>query len=76
MCLDQVKVGEEVLIVEIPDALAKTQFIRFGIGERSTVVCHSKIPLGPVILRKNRQEIAVGKQLARTIKVERRARNG
>ncbi|HZD60386.1 MAG TPA: FeoA family protein [Anaerolineae bacterium] len=71
MCLDQIKAGEEVVIKEILDNAAKTQFIRFGIGEGSTVVCHSKIPFGPVILKKNRQEIAVGRELARTITVER-----
>jgi len=71
MCLDQIRTGEEVTIKEIPDSMAKTQFIRFGIGEGSTVVCHSKIPFGPVVLRKNRQEIAVGRELARTITVER-----
>jgi Fe2+ transport system protein FeoA len=74
MCLDQIRTGEEVVIKEIPDSLAKTQFIRFGIGEGSTVVCHSKVPFGPVVLKKNRQEIAVGRNLAKTITVERRPR--
>lgn len=73
MCLDQIRTGEEVIIKEIPDSMAKTQFIRFGIGEGSKVVCHSKIPFGPVVLRKNRQEIAIGRELARTITVERRS---
>lgn len=73
MCLDQIRTGEEVIIREIPDSAAKTQFIRFGIGEGSTVICHSKIPFGPVVLRKNRQEIAIGRKLARTITVERRS---
>ncbi|MHB8842972.1 MAG: FeoA family protein [Candidatus Aquicultor sp.] len=76
MCLDQVKTGDEIIIKEIPDSMAKTQFIRFGIGEGSTVVCHTKIPFGPVVLRKNRQEIAVGRELARTIRVERRDNGG
>lgn len=71
MCLDQIRAGEEVIIKEIPDDQAKTQFIRFGIGEGSTVTCHSKIPFGPVVLKKNRQEIAIGRELARTITVER-----
>lgn len=76
MCLDQVKTGDEIIIKEIPDSMVKTQFIRFGIGEGSTVICHTKIPFGPVVLRKNRQEIAVGRELARTISVERRSRHG
>ncbi|MDI6715511.1 MAG: FeoA family protein [Actinomycetota bacterium] len=73
MCLDQVKAGEEVVIKKIPDSMAKTQFIRFGIGEGSTVICHSKIPFGPVVLRKNHQEIAIGRELARKIVVERKS---
>ncbi|MBE0447330.1 MAG: ferrous iron transport protein A [Actinobacteria bacterium] len=76
MCLDQVKIGERVIIKEILDGTAKTQFIRFGIGEGSTVTCHSKIPFGPVVLRKNRQEIAIGRELARTITVERSDHGG
>ncbi|HEY3375265.1 MAG TPA: FeoA family protein [Candidatus Aquicultor sp.] len=75
MCLDQIKTGEEVIITEIPEGTAKTQLIRFGIGEGSAVICHSKIPFGPVVLRKNRQEIAVGRALARTITV-RKSNNG
>lgn len=76
MSLDQIKTGEEFVIKEIQDSMAKTQFIRFGIGEGSTVICHGKIPFGPVILRKNRQEIAVGRDLARMIVVERRNGRG
>ena len=71
MCLDQIRTGEEVIIKEIPDTMAKTQFIRFGIGEGSSVICHTKIPFGPVVLRKNRQEIAIGRELAKIITVER-----
>lgn len=72
MCLDQIRIGEEVTITAIPDSMAKTQFIRFGIGEGSTVVCQSKVPFGPVVLKKNRQEIAVGRALAKTIVCERK----
>lgn len=71
LSLDQVKPGEEVVIEEIPDHMAKTQFIRFGIGEGSTAVCHGKIPMGPIVVRKNRQEIAIGRELARRIRVRR-----
>ena len=73
MSLDKVKKGDEVKILNIPNSAAKEQFIRFGIGEGSVVVCQSKIPFGPIILRKSRQEIAVGRELARTIAVERSA---
>lgn len=73
MSLDKVKKGDAIKILLIPSKSAKEQFIRFGIGEGSVVVCQSKIPFGPIILKKNRQEIAVGRELARTIVVERRA---
>jgi Fe2+ transport system protein FeoA len=72
MSLDKVRKGDSVKIVNIPNRSAKEQFIRFGISEGSTVICQSKIPFGPIILKKNRQEIAVGRDLARTIIVERR----
>jgi len=69
MHLAQVKPGQEVQIVGIPDEAIRSQLIRFGISEGSRVTCDVKLPFGPVVLRHNRQEIAVGRQLARTIRV-------
>ncbi|MEW6428873.1 MAG: ferrous iron transport protein A [Thermodesulfobacteriota bacterium] len=69
MCLTDVKRGETVTIISIDDDQVRTQFIRFGIGEGSSVRCLEKIPFGPFMLRHNRQEIAVGREVAEKIQV-------
>ncbi len=70
MKLSQVKKGQVVKIARIPNEQVRSQAIRFGIGEGSVVVCEEIIPAGPVILRKNRQEIAVGRGLAEEITIQ------
>lgn len=66
-CLTGIKKGQTVGIVRIADEKIRTQFIRFGIGEGSRVKCLEKIPFGPMMLCHNRQEIAVGREVARSI---------
>ncbi len=75
MCLSKVKRGQVVQIVKITDADTRTQFIRFGIGEGSRVRCLEKVPFGPFMLRHNRQEIAVGYEVAKTIFVKEEGRS-
>jgi ferrous iron transport protein A len=70
MTLDQARKGSEVQIVAIPDGLSRSQLIRMGIAEGTRVTCHERLPLGPIVLRCKRQEIAIGRQLARTIVVK------
>ncbi len=70
MTLDQARRGSEVRIISIGDPQHRSQLVRLGISEGSRVICQEKLPMGPVILRCNRQEIAVGRQLARDISVE------
>jgi len=69
MTLDMVKRGQTVRIVDILDNQVKSQAIRFGIFEGQTVVCTQVVPAGPVIIRKNTQEIALGRGLAQQIEV-------
>ncbi|MGE5589404.1 MAG: FeoA family protein [Bacillota bacterium] len=69
MNLAETKTGDTVRILSIPDPTTRAQIIRFGITEGDVVVCHEVIPGGPVVLRKNRQEIAVGRRLAETISI-------
>lgn len=73
-CLTEIKKGQTVGIVRISDESIRTQFIRFGIGEGSQVRCLEKIPFGPLMLCHNRQEIAVGQEVARSIFVNEGAR--
>lgn len=70
MTLDMVKRGQRVVIRQIDSPEVKTQIIRFGLGEGESAICQEKLPSGPIVLRKNRQEIAIGRNLARAITVE------
>ncbi|MEW6458370.1 MAG: ferrous iron transport protein A [Bacillota bacterium] len=70
MTLDRVKRGQSMTITNIPDALVRAQAIRFGIAEGETVFCEEVVPSGPIIISKNRQEIALGRGLARQIAVD------
>jgi len=69
MCLSEVRKGEEVNVLEILDEMIRIQLIRFGIGEGTRLKCMEKIPFGPFMLRYNRQEIAIGREVARKIRV-------
>ena len=70
MTLDMAKRGSEMEILSIADPHSRSMLMRMGICEGSKVVCHEKLPLGPVVLRSKRQEIAVGRQLAKRITVK------
>lgn len=67
--LDMAKRGQIVKIIDIQDTQVKAQAIRFGLFEGETVVCTEVVPAGPVIIRKNTQEIALGRGLAKQIKI-------
>lgn len=71
--LDQARKGDRLLIQAIPDATVRVQVLRFGLSIGSVVTCQSVMPGGPVVLRRGMQEIAIGRELARTIQVERQA---
>ncbi|MDW7674990.1 MAG: ferrous iron transport protein A [Bacillota bacterium] len=70
MTLDKSKKGMLVKILDIPDQLVRAQIIRFGITAGATVTCEEIVPGGPVIVSRNRQEIAIGRSLASQIKIE------
>ncbi|GAB6100216.1 ferrous iron transport protein A [Halanaerocella petrolearia] len=69
MTLAEVKRGEQFQITSIPDRDVRAQTLRFGISEGAEVACAEKIPGGPVILKRNLQEIAIGRKLAEKIEV-------
>jgi ferrous iron transport protein A len=68
--LSEIKQGSIVTIVSLPDGVLKSQFIRFGIFEGQTVRCLEKLPGGTMVIEKNRQEIAIGGELAKKIVVQ------
>ena len=61
--------GSQLLITDIPAGRARTQLIRLGIMKGEVVRCIERLPGGTVVIEKNRQEIAIGASLARTITV-------
>ncbi|MFA7468155.1 MAG: ferrous iron transport protein A [Desulfotomaculaceae bacterium] len=69
MTLDRIKRGQVFKILAIADELTRVQAIRFGFAEGSTATCSEIVPAGPVVLRKDRQEIAIGRVLAGKITV-------
>ncbi|NLI13875.1 FeoA family protein [Pelotomaculum propionicicum] len=70
MNLDEAKKGQLIKVTRIKDDLTRMQAIRLGIAEGSVVTCREIVPAGPVVVARNKQEIAIGRSLARTISVE------
>lgn len=75
MHLDKVTKGQKVKILLIPDNSVRAQAIRFGISENEVVHISEIIMGGPIVLEKGKQEIAIGRKLAKTIEVELIAKN-
>lgn len=71
--LDRVRSGDRLEILEVDDTHARVQALRIGMAEGACVTCVTRIPAGPLVLRSGRQEIAVGRNLAKRITVRRRA---
>jgi len=69
--LDCVRKGERCEIISVDDNTARVQALRFGVMEGANVECVTKIPAGPLVIKSGRQEIAVGRSLARRISVRR-----
>lgn len=61
------RAGDRAVIGEIGCPRARAQALRFGVGEGALVRCVTTMPGGPVVLAYGRQEIAVGRGLARQI---------
>lgn len=70
MTLDKAKQGAEIEVLSIADPESRPLLMCMGICEGARMTCHRKLPLGPVIVRCKRQEIAIGRRLARRIHVE------
>lgn len=68
--LDKARRGQKIRIIYLPDDLIRSQVIRFGIYEGTVVTCREVLPAGPVVISRSRQEIAIGRNLARLIGVE------
>lgn len=64
------RAGDHATIEAIEDDSARAQAIRFGMGAGAAVQCVTTLPGGPIVLRSGRQEIAVGRGLARQIRIQ------
>lgn len=69
MTLDQTSPGQAFIITAINDDFARLQAIRFGIAEGARAICQTVLPGGPVVVRKGKQEMALGRNLAHRIQV-------
>jgi Fe2+ transport system protein FeoA len=67
--LDKAKKGRTVTIINLPSGNIRSQLIRLGLTEGGTIKCIERLPGGTIVIQKNRQEIAVGFDLAKKIKV-------
>lgn len=65
--LDKAKKGSYITISSLPAGIYKIQLIRLGITEGTKVYCLEHLPGGTIVLQKNRQEIALGYDLAKKI---------
>lgn len=69
MTLDEAKKGKQLTVLSLPEGNIKSQLIRLGITEGDSITCIERLPGGTMVLQKNRQEIAIGFDLARKIKI-------
>jgi len=67
--MDTLRRGDRCVVVGISDERARDVALRFGMAAGATVSCVIAIPAGPIVLRSGRQEIAVGRGLARRISI-------
>jgi Fe2+ transport system protein FeoA len=71
--MDCMRRGEKMEIVSVDNPDARVQALRFGMHAGTSIECVTKIPAGPLVVRSGRQEIAVGRSLAKRINVRRLA---
>ena len=63
------KMGQYLRIHTLPQGKLRSFFLRLGIREGEYIECYERLPGGTVVIKKNRQEIAIGHELAREILV-------
>ncbi len=67
--LDRLERGQSCEVLGIDDEMARITALRFGMSEGAQISCITRIPAGPVVVRSGRQEIAIGRSLAKRISV-------
>ena len=61
--------GRKYVILDTPKGWGRTHLIRLGIMTGEVITCVERLPGGTVVVEKNRQEIAIGSALAKSILV-------
>lgn len=69
MTLDQVPRGTRVIVDDIADVKRKLEAARLGLGPGAWIVVIRIVPRGPIIVRGEGGQIALGRQLAQEITV-------
>ena len=69
MSVSEMKVGDIATVLEVPEGGIRDQLLRFGIAPGAKVRCHARLPLGPVVLKFGGQEIALGREVAKGVKI-------
>lgn len=67
--LEKAKAGDTLQVLRITDHETATVAMRLGIAEGETLYLASKIPGGPVVIRRGAVEIALGRELCKSIEV-------
>ena len=67
--LDHAKVGQLVRIDRIQDDEIAMMAVRLGIAVGEVIAVASKVPGGPLVIRRGRVDIALGRELCRGINV-------
>lgn len=59
--------GMYATILTLPDEQLRLQLMRMGINTGDRVFCLERLPGGTIVIKKKRQEIAIGSELAKQI---------
>ena len=70
MNLDSAPKNIVLEIASISDEKLLTDAMRFGVETGEMVRIINKLPGGPIVIQKNQQQIAIGKELAQAIQVK------
>ena len=70
MTLADANDGQWLVVSGTSDDDVMWQALRFGIGVGSLIQVQQNIPQGPVIVSKKHVEIAIGRQLAKSVNVK------
>lgn len=57
-------------VISISDEKLRNDALRFGVGEGEIFKIINKLPNGPIVIQKNEQQIAIGRELAKAIEVK------